>query len=236
MQALLSLEETAEYLGVPVRTLRAFVANGLLKALYPLGNQLREDPRFRADEVATFAEARKRTPGFGEVAAMAKMADFRIEALQRQVERLLEVIGADIPTLDCTEAAVLMLSSEIYELDQNQHLSIDSNFVFHWARIFYAMGEEYFAALSYYTAEPEPWVRPLRFATKIFEQKPQLHDPELDTAYRYLLLGRRFMRQAAYFYVREQHGTRRAHQLFREVTGDINTKILSVVFAAESQP
>jgi hypothetical protein len=233
MKPLLSLKETADYLSVSRRTVTGYVASGYLKAVYTLGNRLREEPQFRTDEVAAFANTRGTTYGLSDLAGIARSADFRVTALQRQVDRLLEVLGADIPTLTCSETEVLALYSEMQELARTPNLPITSEFVFHWARIFYAIGEEYFAAIAHFTAASEPWVEPLKLATKIFEQKPQFHDPELDAAYRYLLLGRRFMRQAAYFYVREQHGTRHAHQLFKEVTGDLNTKILSVVFAAE---
>jgi len=47
------------------------------------------------------------------------------------------------------------------------------------------------------------------------------------------MVGRRFMRQAAYFYVRRQHGTHPANRMFREVEGGLNYKILSIAFPPE---
>jgi hypothetical protein len=106
----------------------------------------------------------------------------------------------------------------------------DVSFIVKWSRVFYAMGEEQFDLIAAHTADPEPWAKPMKLATRMFEEKPKHHDLELDHAYRYLLFGRRFMRQAAYFYVRRQYGTHPANRMFKEVTGGFSYKILSMAF------
>lgn len=230
----MSLAETADRLGVSAVSVRRMVRDGYLRAVYPIGRSKAEQPQFRSADVAALVELRAQNLGIAEIAALAKMATLRVGALERQLARLMETVGADIPSLDFSEAGVLKLRADMESLLSLEYPNITAELVFDWARNFYVMGEEYFAAVEQHTADREPWILPFRTVAKLLAAKPQLHDPELDTAYRYLQLGRRFMRQAAYFYVRQQHGTRTAHRLFREVDGDVNHRILSMVFAAQN--
>jgi hypothetical protein len=95
------------------------------------------------------------------------------------------------------------------------------------------MGEEQFQLIQDHAADPEPWHKILKLATRMFMEQPRHQDPELEQAYRHLLVGRRFMRQAAYFYVRAQHGYNQASRLFREVKGGVSHAILSTAFPSE---
>lgn len=205
------------------------VHRGFLRARYPIGLSVTEDASFDPEEVAALAELRMKNLGLSEVAALAKMSNVRTAGLSRQMERLTEFLGVDIPVLDLTEPAVLQLYAEIESVLDLEIIPATPIFIHVWAKKFYAMGEEVFAQLEECTGDNEPWKKPLDLATRLFREKPVGDDLELETAYRYLLVGRRFMRQAAYFYVRQQHGTRTAHRLFQEVEGDLNYRILSIV-------
>jgi hypothetical protein len=226
---LLSTEETARRLRTTQDNVRTLARRGFLRARYPIGLSVTEDAAFDPEEVAAFAELRMKNLGLAEVGALAKMASVRTAGLSRQMERLMEFLGVDVPVLDLTEPAVLQLYAELESILALESIPVTPIFVHVWAKKFYAMGEEVFERIGECTGDDEPWKKPLDLATRLFREKPVGDDLELETAYRYLLVGRRFMRQAAYFYVRQQHGTRTAHRLFQEVEGDLNYRILSVV-------
>jgi hypothetical protein len=232
VQDLLSLAETAEQLGTTVNHVRRLARTGHLKPIYLIGRR-REAPRFRPEEVAALAEIRGQRFGLADVAALAKNSSIRTSVLERQLGRLTELLGLNVPVLGTSEPAIVRLYAEIETELSTEHPNITVESTMRWAQRFYAMGEEVFEAIALHTADPEPWQKPLRLATRLLQLKPRLRNPELDVAYQHLQVGRRFMRQAAYFYVRTQHGTRIAHRLFREVEGDINQQILSMVFATQ---
>lgn len=229
MSDTLSLEEAADQLGTSPLAIRQLIRRGFLRPIYPLSNSTREPPRLHAEEVAAFAELRFKNIGIAEVAALAKIANIHTAGLSRQLERLTEFLGLDIPVTDIRDDAILRLYSEVEYLLDFEELPITPQFILHWARRFYAMGEEVFEQLERCTGDREPWKKPIDLATRMFRERTETQDNELEMAYRHLLVGRRFMRQAAYFYVRQQHGTRVAHQLFKEVEGELSHKILSVI-------
>lgn len=226
---LLSAEETAKRLRTSKDNLRQLVHRGFLRPVRTIGLSVGEPACFSSEEVAALAELRMKNLGLTEVAALAKMASIRTAGLSRQMERLMEFLGVDIPVLELTEPAVLQLYAEIESILELEAIPVTPIFIHVWAKKFYAMGEEVFERIEECTGDSEPWKKPLDLATRLFKEKPSGNDIELETAYRYLLVGRRFMRQAAYFHVRSQHGTRTAHRLFQEVEGDLNYRILSVV-------
>lgn len=229
MTSTLSLEEAAERLGTSALAVRQLIRRGFLRPIYPRCTSTREPPRLHTEEVAAFAELRFKNIGLPEVAALAKIANIHTAGLSRQLERLTEFLGVDIPVIDIRPDAIIRLYSEIEYLLEVTELPVTPQFILLWARRFYATGEEVFEQLQSCTGDPEPWQKPLALATRMFRERTETDDYELETAYRHLLIGRRFMRQSAYFYVRTQHGTRIAHQLFREIEGDLTHKILTVL-------
>jgi hypothetical protein len=225
----ISLAEAADLLSTTQLSVRQLIRRGFLRAVYLGGVSMREPPRLHHAEVAAYAELRFKNIGLPEVAAMAKIANVHTAGLERQLERLMEFLGVDIPTIDLRDDAVLRLYAEVEHLLDFSELPVTPQFIMLWARRFYVTGEEVFEQVERVTGDAEPWQKFLDLSTRMFRDRPETKDMELESAYRFLLVGRRFMRQAAYFYVRSKHGTRLAHHLFKEVEGDINHKILTVL-------
>jgi hypothetical protein len=225
----ITLKEAADRLSTTPLAIRQLIRRGFLRPIYLTGVHTHEPPRLYAEEVAAFAELRFKNIGLAEVAALAKIASIHTAGLTRQVERLTEFLGVDVPVLDLRDDAILRLYAEIEYLLEYEELPITAQFIMLWGKRFYAMGEEVFEQIERVTGDREPWKKPLDLATKMFLEREETKDFELETAYRYMLVGRRFMRQAAYFHIRAKLGARIAHHLFKEVEGDINHKILAVL-------
>jgi len=205
------------------------VKDGLVRPVYQDGQD-----HLRADELAAVQEFRYQNLTLAEVSTMAKTSAARVMTLERQLDRLMEFLGVDIPVLSTNYEDVVMQYAEVELLLDTEMLPLsDVQFIIHWSRRFYAMGQEQFELISDYTADPEPWAKILKLATRMFMERPKHQDPELEQAYRHLQVGRRFMRQAAYFYVRGQHGYNIASRLFREIKGGVSYAILSTAFPPE---
>lgn len=226
---LINLAEAAERLDTSTLSVRRMIRDGRLRPVYHIGRSKREEPWFQVEEVAALAQLRHRSMSLPELSAIAKTTAVKTIGLERQVAQLQQLLGLDAPTLPVTESAMLELYAEIELLLTTNYPDITTESVMYWARRFYAMGEEVFEALEMFTGDPEPWYKPIQLATRLFKLQPKTGDLELEAAYRHLQVARRFMRQAAYFYVRQKHGTRTAHRLFREVEGDLNQRVLAMV-------
>lgn len=225
-----TFSKAAEKLGVSLRTIQRMVRDGWIRPVYQDGHDL-----IRTDELAAVQELRYQNLTLAEVSVMAKLSAAKVLTLERQLDRLTEFFGIDVPVLSTEYDDVLAQYAEVESLLREEMLPLsDVRFVIQWSRRFYAMGEEQFQLISDYTADPEPWSKILKLATKMFSEKPRHQDPELEQAYRHLLVGRRFMRQAAYFYVRRQHGYDKASRLFKEVKGGTSYAILSTAFPPEA--
>ena len=225
----LTFLEASIKLGSSLSTVKRMVREGILRPVYE-----GTSPRIRADDLAAIQELRYQNLTLPEIAGIAKIAAARISTLERQVNRLTELIGVDIPVLSTDSEDVIRSYAEVEVLLDQQELPVsDVAFIVLWSRRFYATGEEQFQLIADHTADPEPWAKVLKLATRMLMEKPKHQDIELEHAYRYLLVGRRFMRQAAYFYIREKHGSQIANRMFREVEGGLNYKILSIAFPPE---
>lgn len=229
MDTTVSYQEAAKQLGVNVKTVYRMVRDGLVRPVYQDGQD-----RLRADELAAVLELRYQNLTVAEIAALAKTATARVMTLERQLNRLNEFLGLDIPALSCNPDDVVARYAEVEVLLGTELLPLsDVQFIVRWSRRFYAMGHEQFQLIADHTADPEPWAKILKLATRMFMEQPRHQDPDLEQAYRHLLVGRRFMRQAAYFYVRARHGYHVSNRLFREIQGGFDHAILSTAFPSE---
>jgi len=166
------------------------------------------------------------------LAAITWQAHVSNRALQRQVERLLHVVG-DVPSLPLDEQSVVALhikTEDALEEPELFRIASDWQKTLDWGRAFYAMGEEYFEAVAKHTKTEEPWRPYLLLGQGICTAVPEHQDPELKEARRYFDIGRRFMRQAAYFYVRNTYGSRTAGQIFPDARDDIIEKVIQMAF------
>lgn len=204
--------EAAKLLGIAERTLHDYVKKEWLKPLPGKGayNRL----TFRREDVLEFIEIRHNKDSWDSIATIAKQASANSRRLERLVEQLLLVIGADIPLANLDPEALISKHVEIQDTPAGPRNSAE---VFELARFFLGIGEEYFELVTHYTGDREPWIPYLRLAAAVQKSRINtLHkaDAETRAAYQYLDMARRRLRETAFFHVRAQHGRKYAYELF----------------------
>lgn len=226
-----TLTETAELLGCTRRNVRMMVRKGWIKPVYPRDWKKKTEMCFRPEDVAALAEVRKENISLTKLAGIAYQAHVSMRSLERQVERLMHVVGATVPTLPTDEASVVALHIKAEDHLAEDPLILSAQEVLEWGKVFYNMGEEYFEVVLRHTGDQEPWKKYLDLASRIYENAPQAHvDAEREEAYKYFAIGRRFMRQAAYFYVHTYYGRNTASQMFPETKSDIDERVIQMAF------
>jgi hypothetical protein len=223
---LISSEEAAEILGVDRRRVTQLTNEGLLRSKL-VGNANMYDP----SEVHQLKQIRESNLSLAEVAARAARAEMTAYRLERQVTKLLNVIGADIPSADIGKEAVVALHLKV-EDELSETRTPDISDIMSWAQTFYSLSEEYFLVVAREFETEEPWARYLELSNKLLRKTPYeklRSDIEFSTAYNYLEMARRAMRQTMFFYVRTTSNKRMAHRLFPESLNDIHEDVLSMV-------
>lgn len=223
---LISSEEAAEVLGVTKSHLHKLTREGMLRArLY--GNANMYDP----SEVHQLKSIRESDLSLTVVAARAARAEMTAYRLERQVEQLLSVIGADNPSVSVSPEAVVALHLKVEdELQSTRPATVDE--LMFWAQTFQAMSEEYFHVVASQFETDEPWVKYLQLSNKLLRDAPfskLRNDLELHTAYNFLEMARRSMRQTMFFYVQTTSNKRIAHRLFPESLNDVHEDVMSLV-------
>lgn len=233
MDELITAKEAAGILDCTTNQLRRIARQGSLQVRFDNG-QVRGNARYKRSEVNALAEIREKKLSLPQVAAMAQRAYVSSRALETRVERLLEVMNIDIPRLPLDKQSVQSMYVHIEDTLAMDPLILSPEDVYEWAKRLYGMGEEYFGLIEKYCGDNEPWQKPLKLARKISLDAPNAHiDRQSDEAYSRFEFARKSLRHAAYFYVREGHGKPIASRLFPETIGDVNQKIMAMMFADE---
>lgn len=199
---------------------------GLLRSRL-VGNANLYDP----NEVHQLKEIRASNLSFTEVAARAARAEMAAYRLERQVNQLLSVIGANIPSADIRKDAVVALHTRVQDEVSSKRIAGVEDLMF-WAQTFQSLSEEYFHVVAKEFETEEPWVPYLELSNNLLRHAPydQLrNDLELSTAYNFLEMARRGMRQVMFFYVRTTANKRIAHRLFPESLNDVHEGVLSMI-------
>jgi DNA-binding transcriptional MerR regulator len=223
---LISSEEAAEILGVTTSRLNQLTREGMIRSKL-VGNANMYDP----SEVHQLKQIRESNLSLAEVAARAARAEMMAYRLERKVDQLLSVIGADIPSADVSPEAVVALHLKVEDCIRTLRVPSVSDVMF-WAQTFQALSEEYFRVVAEQFMVEDPWAKYLVLSGKLIKLAPfdrMKHDLELQTAYSFLEMARRSMRQVMFFYVRSTSNKRLAHRLFPESLNDVHEDVLAMV-------
>jgi hypothetical protein len=230
MDERITAKEAARMLGVTTRMVRYWTRKGIIRPFKP-GGSVSAVPMYLRTEIDALLEARSKKVDLQTVATMARQAHVSSRQLERTVSRLLEIIGANIPMLSLKEENVHALYLQVEDaLEQDYQPPADE--VLEWARIFYAVGEEYLGLIEEVVEDEEPWAKLLELSNSLSVRAPRdlfSGDKELEAAYGYLEMARRNMRNVAYFYIRNRHGSRAASGAFPG-TGDITEEVIALAF------
>lgn len=222
----MTVQEASEILEVSEKQVRSYIRDGTLVATYPEGRRLNAPTLLHRDDVAGLEEFLRSKASLPKLIAMARRAHVASRSLERSVRRISAAIGADVPLPDLSRGAVLSTYLKVEDA-LKEHRFREVNEVTEWSRLFLSAGEEYFEAVEQHTGDPEPWKKYLDLAAKIRKEAPvSIADAEMTVAYNYFAMASRFMRQAAYFYVRNRHGLPTANKLFPETSDDIVAPVL----------
>lgn len=223
---LISSEEAAEILGVDRRQVTRLTKDGMLRAKLISGANM-YDP----NEVLQLREIRSTNLSLVEVAARAARAEMTAYRLEQQVSKLLDVIGANIPSADVRKDAVVALHLRVEDELKNKSPVTVGDLMF-WAQTFQSLSEEYFHVVAKEFETEAPWKPYLDLSNLLLQKTPHARmrtDLELSTAHNYLELARRGMRQVMFFYVNTTSNKRIAHRLFPESLKDVHEDVLSMV-------
>jgi DNA-binding transcriptional MerR regulator len=223
---LISSEEAAEILGVTSHRLVQLTREGMLRSKLVSGAN-----KYDPNEVHKLKQIREANLSLAEVAARAARAEMTAYRLERVVTQLLSVIGADLPSADITPEAVVSLHLKVEDAIKTiRTLNVED--VMFWAQTFQSLSEEYFHVVAKEFETEEPWVKYLELSSKLLKLSPFAklrNDLELHTAYNFLEMSRRSMRQTMFFYVRTTSGKRLAYKLFPEALNDLHADVMSMV-------
>ena len=225
---LLTTEEAAEVIGISVRQLNRLCRSQVLNAVFPQN----KGRRFRESDVMAYLEIKDKKLDMPTLAIMSRQAYATSRAVEQQLEQLLFYLGVDIPRLGCGVADVIRLYVQVEDaLDDEEELDRDK--VLDWARIFYAVTEDYLGLIKAELEDPEPWKKMLDLANQLYKNAPREKfniDKELASAYGFLDAGRRNLRNVSYFYIRNSLGPRAASAAFPVAHGGRNERIINLAF------
>ena len=228
----LTLGETAKELKVSMNAVSRLSRLGVLTPKNSTAG--RRSLLFKLEDVENVKGLHGKSIELAEVAMLAKQASLSSKATERAVQRLMSVLGIDIPILFLDEAS----ARDLLRRAQNEMSfpgTQDVKNIMDWARTFYAMGEEHFQQLEMFTDDPEPWKLFTELAKKMCTSISTLAlvDKEMEMAYGYLNMARRSMRDAAYFYIRSKYGKARSDKTFPDAKGDPHEEVLALIFSEE---
>lgn len=229
---LLTPVEAAKILNVSVRAFNQMVRKGFITPVFPEGRKWNGKRLYHEQDIADLIEVHAQKWDLATTTALAKQALVRTRQLERSVNSLMNVIGANMKPLSLKPRDITKLYLEIeHELHQLDPYTAEE--ILRWAHVFYAMGEEYLWCIEQEIEDPEPWKKPLLLAEKLMEELPRDHckiNRELEIAYQILDMARRNMRNVSYFYIRHRKSQRAAHKAFPALEGDIHEEILSFAY------
>lgn len=223
---LIDSDEAAQILQVNKSRLHQLTRDGIIRAQLVKGANF-YDP----SAVHALKDIRDKGTTLADVAAIATEARMTTRRLERQMSQLLSVIGADIPSADISPEAVVAMGLKVEDALKTITVpTIDE--LIQWAQVFQSLSEEYFHVAAQEFETSEPWVPFLSLSNLLLknaERKRAKNSLEFSTAFDFLEMARRVMRQTMFFYVRSTSNKRIAHRVFPETLGDIHEDILGMV-------
>jgi hypothetical protein len=226
---LLTGPEAASLLGVDLKTIARMARNGWITPHY--SGSSRKSPRYKREEILAITELKNwRRPDLATVNRIAVQALVRSRAVEKRLEQLCILLGADGSRLETSEEEVVRLFLRVEDQLALPEMRLESQDVLEWGRIFLGMNEEYLELVRLYITPPEPWGIFVELARRISEKAADASAMELRSAYAYFEVARRSLRNVAYFYIRRTEGVREARKRFPDSVGDYKTTLISTVF------
>lgn len=230
---LLSSEETAEMLDISTRQLNRLCHSQTLNAIFPNGKGMRSPRFFKESDVMAYLEIKDKKLDLPTLATLSRQAYVTSRAVERQLEQLMYYLGIDLPQLSHKRADVMRLYVQAEDALEIADRDIKPEKVLEWARVFYAVGEEYLWLIENLLEDPEPWKMLLELANDLYKNAPRTkfnNDKKLASAYGFLDAGRKNLRNVSYFYIRNNHGPRAASLAFPVAHGDKDERIINLAF------
>ncbi len=231
--ALLSSKEAADVLGISVSWLNRLCHSQTLTALFPEGKGMRSPRFFKESDVMAYLEIKDKELDIPTLATLTRQAYVTSRATELQLEQLLFYLGIDLPRLSLRKQDVMRLYVQVEDALDITHRDLKPDNIMKWARIFYAVGEEYLWLIEQLLEDDEPWGKLLELANAIWKEAPREEfnmDKPLASAYGFLDAGRKNLRNVAYFYIRNKHGPQTASLAFPVSHGDRDERIINLAF------
>lgn len=226
---LVTAEEAARMLEVGKTTVYWYVRKGYLQPHSSSGPL-----HFSREVVNDLAHARDKSTDLKGVAFTAAQSLALSRMLERRMKMLETLIGSRAEGLPTDEENVLSLYAEAEDDLDEPPTSMKR--VLYWAKIFTAIGEEFFDLLEAYTDSGQAWRSFVDLGVAISKSAPAEKfevSPDLEAAYRYFEVGRNNLRNAAFLYVRNRYGSRTANKVFEEAVGNVHEEILAILSSYE---
>lgn len=230
---LLTPKEAAEILDISVRQLDRVCRSKALSPIYPEGGGLNASRFFDEDAVMAYLEIKDKKLDISQLAAITRQAYVISRATERKLEQVMHYLGLDLPHLSHKRADVLRLYVQVEDALEIADRDLKPEKILEWARIFYAIGEEYLWLIEEVVEDLEPWKVLLELANTLYKNAPREkfnNDKKLASAYGFLDAGRKNVRNVAYFYIRNKHGVQLASLAFPVATGDKIERIINLAF------
>lgn len=224
---LLTTQEAAKMLGVPIRALKTLIQKGVLEP--EVGDTKKRG--FRLSDLSALAQALSKKMDLSSIGHMALKALAIATRADRKINQLYEAVGFRVLDLPLEEASAVALYQRTQEALFQMEFSPDE--VTEWARVFLAMSEEYLKLLELYTESEEPWKVFMDLGAHLSEAAPVekfTYRKDLEAAWGLLRVGRNHLRQVSYFYARQKLGARKAGQLLPDAQLSTTETVLNLLF------
>lgn len=233
MAKMITQEEAADVLDVSVRQLNRLCHAGILTAHYLEGGEFSAPRTFNEADVMAYLEIRDKKINVSTLAVIARQAYVASRAVERQLEQVTHYLGLNLPHLSHRRQDVMRLYVQVEDALEIVDRDIKPDKIIEWARIFYAIGEEYLWLIEDLLEDPEPWKNLLELANTLYKNAPREtfnENKRLASAYGFLNAGRINLRSVSYFYIRNKHGDRVASLMFPASQGDRTERIINLAF------
>ncbi len=201
---LVTVEEAAFLAQVSTKTIRTWMNNGIIDRFKKPGTHRLF---FRRKDMMSLAELKAEGFDPARIRHMAIRAIVKAKRCEELLESLTTYLGFSFTHLDDSEEAILLLYTRANQLLESgpRHVVEDLD----WAKRFLSLNEEYLMAVRLHTGDSEPWKLFLAVIRMLSAHYPK-HSPVraiLDHA-------ARNVRHVAFLYVHQEHGARKAVDLF----------------------
>lgn len=214
---LLTTKEAAKLLGVTKSMVYHMTRSGLLTAAARGKGTL-----YKEEDIYAVLQARNEQMDLPKIAILALQARSQIASLEKRVEELYELLGAEYFSLKVDAASVADLHLTVRAALKNE-ADLTSDQLKKWAKIFKAIDEKYLKIVNSCTASSTPWLPYLRLANKLVIAAAEAGfgmDYNMRFVLAQLIAARDSLRATSYTYARSALGYKKANELFPKTECD----------------